>query len=240
MSGEEKISPSASSPEARNTKRNVTFSQESENRTQTTKGAEPCPRQPQQGLIPAKITVGKANLKRDIPIFLGVFGFLAILAYMLGDVGKVDNSKNKKPSIRDLQERLKKSLEETRARDLARKRTIECDLFLASSSIPGAGLGIFAGKHFQEGDEVVSKRKTFPLIYYETTLIEILPFVVNFYVHRYIRDSSFQFSMESMAVLIFMCLKVGFCSSTTRIWLIYRVGRLGVIPLIAIVQVSTV
>ena len=238
MSDEEKISPAAISTAARNTKREAAFSQESENRTQTTTGAKPTRRQPQQVHNPGKIIVGKANLKRDIPIFLGVFGFLAMLAYMLSDVGKVDDSKGKKMSIRDLQELLMKNLEETRARELARKRTIECDLFLATSSIPGAGLGIFAGKHFQEGDEVVSKGKRSPVDLLCTTLIDIA-FIV-FDVHRYTRDFSFQFSMENIVVSILMYLKTGFCSSTTPFSPIYRVRRLGVIHLILIAQILTV
>jgi hypothetical protein len=162
MSFEEKTSPAASTA-APKTKRQVRFTPES--KQQAAAGAKPTRRQPQKVHNPAK--VGKANLKRDIPIFLGIFGFLLFQAYRWNDVGKPDgSSKDKKKTLQDLQQVLRKQLEESHARELARKRTIECDLFLATSSIPGAGIGIFAGKRFEAGDEVVSKRRRFCSIHY--------------------------------------------------------------------------
>jgi hypothetical protein len=108
--------------------------------------------------------VGKANLKRDIFIFLAIIAFLLLQAYLLNDVGKPNtddkkDKKKKKTTLKDMQQVLRRQLEESHARELARKRTMECGLFLApttGSSIPGAGLGIFAGRRFEVGAEVVS------------------------------------------------------------------------------------
>lgn len=161
MSVEENTSPAASTA-APNTKREVRFTPEC--KTHTEAGAKPTRKQPEKVHNPAK--VGKANPKRDIPIFLGIIGFLMLQAYWWSDVGKPNDKKDKKKTLRDMQQALKKQLEESRARELARKRTIECDLFLAASSIPGAGLGIFAGKRFEAGDEVVSNRRRFFSMHY--------------------------------------------------------------------------
>lgn len=109
--------------------------------------------QPRKVRNPAK--VGKANLKRDIPLFLGLVGFLFFVAWLSSGIGGT-NELEKKKSIKELQDDLRKQFEVQQAREQARKRTTECDLFLASSSIPGAGVGVFAGKQFQVGEEVVS------------------------------------------------------------------------------------
>jgi len=107
----------------------------------------------QQPHNPAK--VGKANPKRDIPIFIGLVGLLFLVAWSTSGIGG-EKEVQKKKSIQQLQEDLRKQFELAHAREQARKRTMECDLFLASSSIPGTGLGVFAGKRYELGDEVVS------------------------------------------------------------------------------------
>jgi hypothetical protein len=109
--------------------------------------------QPQKARNPAK--VGKANPKRDIPLFLGLVGFLFFVAWLSSGVGG-KNELEKKKSLKELQNDLRKQFEVAQAREQARKRTTECDLFLASSSIPGAGVGVFAGKRFEVDEEVVS------------------------------------------------------------------------------------
>lgn len=105
---------------------------------------------PVQPHNPAKI--GKANPKRDIPLFLGLVGFLFLVAYSFSGVG----TEKKQKSVREMQAELRKHIEASHAREQAKKRTMDCDLFIASSSIPGAGLGVFAGKRYDIGDEVVS------------------------------------------------------------------------------------
>jgi hypothetical protein len=117
----------------------------------TPSGAVQRPRQKVRN--PAK--VGKANLKRDIPLFLGLVGFLFFVAWLSSGIGG-SNELEKKKSIKELQDDLRKQFEVQQAREQARKRTTECDLFLASSSIPGAGVGVFAGKRYEVGEEVVS------------------------------------------------------------------------------------
>jgi len=111
-------------------------------------------RQPTQRVHnPAK--VGKADPMRDIPIFLGLVGLLFLIAYSMSGIGGTKEMQKKK-SVRQLQDDLRKQFEIAQAREKARKRTMECDLFLATSSVPGTGLGVFAGKRFEIGDEVVS------------------------------------------------------------------------------------
>lgn len=247
MSVEEKMSPTSSTA-APKRKREMRLTPPLERKNSQTEAGSAKPttlRQPLPKLLlhnnPAK--VGKANLKRDIPIFLGILGFLLLQAYLLNDVGKPSNTndkKDKKKTLQDMQQVLRKQLEESHARELARKRTMECDLFLATSSIPGAGLGIFAGKRFEAGAEVVSTmRLRFSSIHYIChTLMNIWLCFINCF--RCTRDSSFPCSIETMAMSIFMSLNTDFCSSTTRFWPTYKVDRLGVRSGILIAQVSVV
>lgn len=116
----------------------------------------PPQQQQQQQRNPAK--VGKANPARDIPIFLGLVGFLFLVAYSFSGIGGT-KEKEKKKSIRQMQDDLRKQFEVVQAREKAKKRTMECELFLAHSSVPGAGLGVFAGKRFEVGDAVVSLKE---------------------------------------------------------------------------------
>lgn len=119
----------------------------------STPASKPRRQQPQQVHNSAK--VGKANPKRDIPIFLGLVGLLFLIAYSFSGIGGADEVQKKK-SVKQLQEDLRKQFEVAHAREQARKRTMECDLFIATSSIPGTGIGVFAGKRFEVDDEVVS------------------------------------------------------------------------------------
>lgn len=119
--------------------------------------SQPRRQQPQQVRNPAK--VGKANPKRDIPVFLGIVGLLFLIAWATSGIGGAKEMEKKK-SVRQIQEDLRKQFEVAASLEKARKRTMECDLFLAHSSIPGASqLGVFAGKRYEKGDEVVSPER---------------------------------------------------------------------------------
>lgn len=115
---------------------------------------------PQPVKNPAKI--GKANPARDIPIFLGILGFLFLLSWAFSGIGGAKEI-DKKKSVKQIQNDLRKSFEEAQALENARKRTMECDLFLAYSSIPEAKLGIFAGKRYEVGDEVIHPGVFYPV-----------------------------------------------------------------------------
>jgi hypothetical protein len=92
---------------------------------------------------------------------------LFLLSWAFSGIGGAKEI-DKKKSVKQIQNDLRKSFEEAQALENARKRTMECDLFLAYSSIPEAKLGIFAGKRYEVGDEVVSivhMRGRVPCIY---------------------------------------------------------------------------
>jgi hypothetical protein len=144
---DEKTKQQQLSPAARRSSPTVSFAAPSIKRQQ------PPIRQPEKVHNPAK--VGKANPKRDIPIFVGAVGFLLLVAWATSGIGGSKEIQKKK-TVKQLQDDLKKQFEVAQALEKARKRTLECGLFLASSSIPGTGLGVFAGKRFEIGDEVVS------------------------------------------------------------------------------------
>ena len=98
--------------------------------------------------------IGKANLKRDIPIFLGIMAFLLWVAISTANVGK-PKPKNKK-GLKNMKKELS-NIAKAYQKDMeGRRRSTECGIFLGSSSIPSAGISWFAGKLFQEGDVVVS------------------------------------------------------------------------------------
>lgn len=112
-------------------------------------------RRPQPPPVKNPAKVGKANPVRDIPIFLGIVGFLFLLAWAFSGIGGAKEIEKKK-SVKQIQNDLRTHFEAAQALENARKRIMECDLFLAPSSIPGAKLGLFAGKRYEVGDEVVS------------------------------------------------------------------------------------
>ena len=117
---------------------------------------------------PRKIKMGKANPLRDLLVFLGVMG--GLVAYFWSD----------ETVIKDQQERETARLEARAAEESRRMANIEriremqaskerevyekmdgkrrrapCDIFVGPSSVPGAGLGLFAGRDFAQGDMVV-------------------------------------------------------------------------------------
>ena len=155
MSVEEKREASKASKKVGRQERNVqSVSADAPSKVgAATRAANPRGQPPQQVQNPAK--VGKANPKRDIPIFLGFVCLLFLIAYATSGIGSTKELEKKK-SVKQLQEDVRRSMEAAHVKEQARKRATECGLFLASSSIPGAGLGIFAGKRFEIGDEVVS------------------------------------------------------------------------------------
>jgi hypothetical protein len=98
--------------------------------------------------------VGKANLARDIPIFLGILVFLLFIAHFASDVGTVST---KKSSLSTGKEALAKRAKE-RLERIEEGRRAECGLFLAPSSIPDAGLSLFVGKNYSVDSVVVSSK----------------------------------------------------------------------------------
>jgi len=113
---------------------------------------------PQKG----RTKFGKGNMARDIPIFLSVLSFLFFIAFKLGGSG---TSVTERDTQRAKLEKLKYAMEEKLKRNIERheNRLTGCNLFLADSSIPGAGLSLFAGKHYNTNDTVLTSNLAFKL-----------------------------------------------------------------------------
>jgi hypothetical protein len=48
--------------------------------------------------------------------------------------------------------------------DVGVNRTLSCKVYVAPSTIPGAGLGVFAGEDFEEGDIVTTADNVVPIV----------------------------------------------------------------------------
>lgn len=129
--------------------------------------------------------VGKVNLKRDIPIFLGVFGALLAVTYVSKDIGKVSNLEQKgkgsrRPSIDDVRKLLVKTTEDFKREEEGRRRSTDCGLFLGDSTIPSAGLSWYAGRNFQPGDIVLDTGTELEEgVFHNELFLKHHPFMVN-------------------------------------------------------------
>jgi hypothetical protein len=116
--------------------------------------------QPSEQFLPQKF--GKANPTRDAMIFIGIISFLLIISYSFDDIGRnLDENGEKKEKklgtyarIKAIQKEYKHQIKASVSGRLDRRD--DCSLFLGRSSMPGTGLGVFAGKNFSQGDFVVS------------------------------------------------------------------------------------
>jgi hypothetical protein len=98
--------------------------------------------------------VGKANPIRDLGLLAGAIGFLSLIAYLTRNVG-MPNDEEK--SIRQVREQMKQKIIKEKEAEKKRKRKTECGIFLGTSSIPGAGFGVFAGKPLEKGDGLLDQ-----------------------------------------------------------------------------------
>jgi hypothetical protein len=165
---------------------------------------------PQQVHNPAK--VGRANPKRDIPIFLCLVGLLFLIAYSMSGLGGT-NEKQTKKSIKELQEDLLKVIEIAQKKEQERKRTTECGLFIASSSIPGTGLGIFAGKKFQVGEKVVSANvRPTSLELIKSVFLICKSHLFRFYIaDRFLQECFILLLANAIQMKPYLSLFMGFC-----------------------------
>eukprot|EP00545_Synedropsis_sp_CCMP1620_P000122 CAMPEP_0119012048 /NCGR_PEP_ID=MMETSP1176-20130426/6046_1 /TAXON_ID=265551 /ORGANISM="Synedropsis recta cf, Strain CCMP1620" /LENGTH=518 /DNA_ID=CAMNT_0006964949 /DNA_START=100 /DNA_END=1653 /DNA_ORIENTATION=- len=119
--------------------------------------ARPAPRRLDHGRS-VRQKVGKANLKRDVPIFFCVVGFLFFAAWSLGDVGKPPKKGEKRVlSIQDIRKELENVAVEYVREQEGRRRKTECGLFIAESTIPSVGISWYAGRNFDVGDLVMEE-----------------------------------------------------------------------------------
>jgi hypothetical protein len=114
---------------------------------------------------------GQANLARDIPIFVLVMSLLLGASLMLGGTPTKGSGLADK---KELLEGLKVRLEEALSLKVERynNRAVDCNLFLADSSIPGAGLSLFSGQQFYASDTVLVSTLAFKLRNKITELVD--------------------------------------------------------------------
>jgi hypothetical protein len=106
-------------------------------------------------------TVGKADPVRDLCIFVAVMAFFTFIALKFDTVGKpptddqdmVDN-KGALGRFDKMRKAISTVLEQHMDRYPERQ---DCDLFLFKSTIPTSGFGIFAGKNYTVGEDIVSR-----------------------------------------------------------------------------------
>jgi hypothetical protein len=103
---------------------------------------------------------GKADPVRDICIFIGFLCFMFFMSYLWQDVGKInldDPVTKSRPSLGSLKKYRKKILEAIVYDAQKQPLRMDCDVFLyKSSTIPGAGTSLFAGKNYSVREEIVS------------------------------------------------------------------------------------
>jgi hypothetical protein len=128
--------------------------------------------------------VGKVNLKRDIPIFLAVFGALLAITYVSKDVGKTSpgdkGKRSQRPSMDDIKKLLVKTTEDFKREEKGRRRKTDCGLFLGDSTIPSAGLSWYAGRNFEPGDVVLETGTELQEgVFHNELFLKHHPFMVN-------------------------------------------------------------
>jgi hypothetical protein len=113
---------------------------------------------------PKKAThFGKADPKRDSLLFLGFLTCMFAISYWTHNSGipnqedhHDNNTKKRIPSlarVRHIQRSLERVLEETQKSGFA--ADTGCSIMLGSSSLPNAGWGLFAGRHYMVGDDIL-------------------------------------------------------------------------------------
>jgi hypothetical protein len=114
---------------------------------------------------------GKANLARDIPIFVVIISLLFGASIMLGGTSTEPlGLDGKKERLEGLKERLEEALSLKIER--YNNRAVDCNLFLADSTIPGAGLSLFSGRQFFASDTVLESSLAFKLLNKSTDLVD--------------------------------------------------------------------
>jgi len=137
------------------------------NTTDSSSRKQPPPRPPVKYSNPAKVHMGKANIKRDVSLFVG---FIAVLVFMAIGFDNVhlaeDPDAEEKDKIRDMQE-MKKKMEQKLLEQAKAKLKPEnegCGLFLTGSSIPDVGQSLYVGLNFTEGDVVLESELSYPVM----------------------------------------------------------------------------
>eukprot|EP00521_Asterionellopsis_glacialis_P010681 CAMPEP_0195297532 /NCGR_PEP_ID=MMETSP0707-20130614/21712_1 /TAXON_ID=33640 /ORGANISM="Asterionellopsis glacialis, Strain CCMP134" /LENGTH=521 /DNA_ID=CAMNT_0040359373 /DNA_START=109 /DNA_END=1674 /DNA_ORIENTATION=+ len=134
-----------------------------------TRGTKQSPTSPpaQYNNNPAKVHMGKANIKRDVSLFVGFIAVLLFIATGLDNVHLAeDPDAEEKDKIRDIQEMKQKMEQKLREQAEAKLKPENegCGLFLTQSSIPDVGQSLFAGLNFTKGDVVLESELSYPVM----------------------------------------------------------------------------
>lgn len=136
------------------------------------------PRPPNTNVKPRQIKkathFGKADAKRDTILFVGFLAFMGLISYMSKDVGTPrDMTKSRPKTLGEMRRyqklmrdallklggetvnQLDSSSSSSSSPNFNSPPRMDCELFLAGSSIPGSGWGIFAGRNYSIGEEVI-------------------------------------------------------------------------------------
>lgn len=139
-------SPKDPSPKA------VKFQEGTKNGASTTK--PPQRTQPQRRDHPAKIHMGKSTFCREFGFPLGLVAFFLLVSWAVRDVG-TNVSDQAKPDKMTLMGQMVSEMAEKKYKKRGGKWAPHCRLYLAKSTIAGAGYSLFAGRDYNEGDKVV-------------------------------------------------------------------------------------
>lgn len=128
-----------------------------------------------------KVHMGKFNPLRDLAIAVGAIGFMAIVGRDFDPASfRKGASKPKSPALVALE-----SFKDSFAKTFEERRREEtCDLFLETSSIPGSGLSIFAGRNYSAGELLMDSPMLFPWSLTETDDSAFLPAYAFLLKHR--------------------------------------------------------
>ena len=126
-------------------------------------GAEPTKKRPPRmhpDAIPKHLSptkVGKANPVRDFSLFLG---FIVFVMYVTYDFGNPEPTKSSlietmemaAENVNQMSDALNRMAMRQFEKSQASRPDVPCSVFASPSSIPGAGLGLFAGRDYAAGE----------------------------------------------------------------------------------------
>lgn len=111
-----------------------------------------------------KFGSGKGHPCRDLLTLLSIVGILLVVTMdFSSDTPEFDpEERTPKEKAASRLNKVKESLERSLQDHIeATRRMASCDIFISSSSIPGTGNGLFAGRAYQEGETVLLDTKAF-------------------------------------------------------------------------------
>lgn len=104
---------------------------------------------------PRRTVVGKSNIIRDLSIFIAIVGILLGIT-LTPDSERRKAQKRERAEQKAMREKQKASRQrKSHAFVEGIRRRSLCQVYLSDSSVAGSGLGLFAGKDYEEGELVI-------------------------------------------------------------------------------------